>query len=514
MKKITPLFIFFTSLILSACNLDLSESGRDRLLLANHFVEQNKTPEMIEVTGRAVLGISRTALPVMPDNKKYVGSYTNNSLGTFSVNSDGSFSLTIPEGQYKFSIYCQSDDIPAVLYFKYEDTNFRTVSKSSHNFEFLLEPADGTGTVDLMLSVYDPAKIPCADAVWKDDSGTIHSVDISFSSGAGNHFYLTDSNISGAVDSGSYSVDFTFYSDSTKSKPVYRCTEVINVYANLSTTVWQANGTSIHFSGTSNVLYISEDTVAAMKNKVFYVSADGADGNSGTYFAPFKKFQDAIDRIKSLDPSGTEEYTVVIKGELNFIYTDSSNDDNDYAPIGTIAYCPKIVIKGDPVSGGVIKARNTWVFQINNGNIRLQDLTIDVDSIEDSGVFTDCIINFLRGTLELNNVTINRTAAAAIGSDIISTGDMVTIRGETKIGRTRIKALTSGSPLVFAGFVLADIKDTAYSYIIEFDKGLESITNTKVVSESIYNGQLKIFSETSDLSGSYYIDADGFLRTY
>ena len=535
MKKIFAVFFGLTYLFFTGCSQGSSVS-EGQLILLNEVKKESASSDLIKVTGRAVINCSeqndaafstsfnlsdsRSAVPDYSKlNIKFSGVYVSGGMSEFEINDDGTFSLYIPTGLYRFTINALDSSSVAKKYFTYSDTTDRTISVASHDFTFVLEPYQaGTGTVELPVSVYDKTKIPMAKAEWKQSDGTTVTETLDFTADLPARFYLSSTNASAQVSPGVYSVTFTFYSDASCTSSVYTCTEEINVFANMCTDKWTPNGTSVHFSGTPAVLYVSEELLKLKENRVFYVASGGSSTASGSYFEPFDYIQTAVDKIQSLDSNGTEEYTIIIKGTLNSIFDGSSVDDNEYASIGNYSYSPKITIKGDSVEGGIIQARNNGLFTINNGNIKIQNLTINVDSIETASYSYDkFLINCIGGNIELSNVTVNRTAAASAGTDIVTTSEMLTISNNTRLSRIKVKSTTgAGASAVMGGVTFTGITDNTIVYPVYFDRDYSELSSQGIVvisNPGLYYNQIKVCQQSGeeDSTSAYSIDASGKL---
>ncbi|MCR4948102.1 MAG: hypothetical protein K6A15_02995 [Treponema sp.] len=129
--------------------------------------------------------------------------------------------------------------------------------------------------------------------------------------------------ISTTATSGSYVVEFNFYSSA--SEILYSFTEAINVFDNLETDTWVRNGGTgsspylveeTDVSGTVTKCRITNAMVQAFRNTTLYVKYSGGNTNgTGTFFNPLQSIQGAIAKMydKDLDyriivmdsPSGT-----------------------------------------------------------------------------------------------------------------------------------------------------------------------------------------------------------------
>ena len=536
MKKIFAVLFGLTYLFFTGCSQGSSVS-EGQLILLNEVKKESASSDLIKVTGRAVINCSeqndaafstsfnlsdsRSAVPDYSKlNIKFSGVYVSGGMSEFEINDDGTFSLYIPTGLYRFTINAFDSSSAAKKYFTYSDTTDRTISAANHDLTFFLEPYQtGTGTVELPVSVYDKTKIPMAKAEWKQSDGTTVTETLDFTADLTAKFYLSSTNASAQVSPGVYSVTFKFYSDAACTSSAYTCTEEINVFANMCTDKWTPNGTSVHFSGTPAVLYVSEELLKLKENRVFYVASGGSSTASGSYFDPFDFIDTAVQKVEALDPNGIEEYTIIIKGTLDSIYYGSSSeDDNNLVYIGSVTICPRILIKGDSVAGGTILARNSTIFSITNGNVKLENLIINVSTIQ-PGVAEDCLISFLRGTLEFKDVTINRTTDAGKGFDVIDKGNVMSIIGDSKIGMTKICNNLENTNEI-SGFVLADLADNGYNYPVCFDlknAANESISyhdlilnGTKVISDTGgYESRIELYENDGETYFYGHINSDG-----
>ena len=129
--------------------------------------------------------------------------------------------------------------------------------------------------------------------------------------------------ISTTATSGSYVVEFNFYSSA--SEVLYSFTEAINVFDNLETDTWVRNGGTdsspylveeTGVSGTVTKCKITNAMVQAFRNTTLYVKYSGGNTNgTGTFFNPLQNIPGAIAKMydKDLDyriivmdsPSGT-----------------------------------------------------------------------------------------------------------------------------------------------------------------------------------------------------------------
>lgn len=129
------------------------------------------------------------------------------------------------------------------------------------------------------------------------------------------------------VDSGSYILRLEFYSELAGGGNLLFCTqETVNVFKNLTTDTWQGNSSYLN----GGKFAVSKEAVETFSMRTFFVqgssgsytpAAPASDDNSGTYFAPLRTVQAAVDKIEAINDS-VSSYTVMVDG--NF---DAEDDD-------------------------------------------------------------------------------------------------------------------------------------------------------------------------------------------
>lgn len=120
-----------------------------------------------------------------------------------------------------------------------------------------------------------------------------------------------------SISSGAHLIKFIFKQIDT-NYILYQFTETINVFDNLTTNKWVKNGNEPYFTISSSC-QITKECVDKFAQKTFYVdsnrqttdsSASNYTKESGTYFHPFVKVSDAVNRINA---GSAADYTIYVK---------------------------------------------------------------------------------------------------------------------------------------------------------------------------------------------------------
>ena len=273
---------------------------------------------------------------------------------------------------------------------------------------------------------------------------------------------------------------------------LYTFTETVNVFDNLTTNTWVKNGDEPYLTtnGGTTKCIITKECVDKFAQKTFYVdssrqttnsSASNYTTESGTYFNPFVKVSDAVNRINAGSAAdytiyvkdGTKEENITtnlnIKNNVNIeTYKNSVGDGLGNATLeyATIAGSTNAVaISANKVSITGIKFLNT-----SDSNTEKTGISVSASSsltmkrctverfIQDNPTFaaggililggasvdiTDCVISkntgyqgggiHNKGTLTLTDCTISGNTATNNGGGIYNTGTL-TFSGNCLIG--------------------------------------------------------------------------------
>lgn len=232
------------------------------------------------------------------------------------------------------------------------------------------------------------------------------------------------------IDSGTYILHLEFYSEEgCAGNLLFYAQETVNVFKNLTTDTWHGNSSYLK-DGTFTV---SKENVDTFSMTTFFVQGTGgtytpaaaaADSNSGTYFAPLRTVQAAVDKIESIN-DGTSSYTVMVDGNFTAEAKDVSwtSDGNEafvvIEPSKELSVTIRSISQDPPA---VLNANNTdaRVFFIGgNASVTLESLKVSKGSCIDNGGGIFC-----NGNLNLNYCTIEDNRAGGNGGGIFCSGDL------------------------------------------------------------------------------------------
>lgn len=299
------------------------------------------------------------------------------------------------------------------------------------------------------------------------------------------------------IPSDSYTVDIMFYKAETGKPDVllYYASQIINVYDNLTTKNWVKHGDEEFFQNAQNGNVIfkveSEMTQKFILTTIYIDSTTGNDSNRGTWAAPLKTFDKAIDLYNAdsnisvifistddINKTVTANKSVVIN---NSTLTIKKNPRSQTKPkivftgetLGQITTsCVKVAASTEvyindidfTAGTNLALAADGGAFEVS-GELSLTNVTISGFELTASGKNGAAIYVSSTGTLNLageNHITGNKNvsdAANPVESNIyLPDGKTISITGDlagSKIGITLEKQadLTPSTQIVFtSGF--------------------------------------------------------------
>lgn len=232
------------------------------------------------------------------------------------------------------------------------------------------------------------------------------------------------------IDSGTYILHLEFYSEADcAGNLLFYAQETVNVFKNLTTDTWRGNSSYLK-DGTFTV---SKENVDTFSMTTFFVqgtdgtytpAAAAADSNSGTYFAPLRTVQAAVDKIESLN-DGTSSYTVMVDGNFTAEDGDVRDPSSDWIaafvviePSNKLNVTIRGISKDSPAVLNVNS--NGRVFFIGgNASVTLEKLKVSNGSCIDNGGGIFC-----NGSLNLNYCSIENNRAGGNGGGILCYGNL------------------------------------------------------------------------------------------
>lgn len=442
----------------SSGGYDSDDNGKIYEIKGNLFVE-GSAPKILNKSENQFRGVSAE----LPGTIFYSVSAKNaeNPVKTYTAQVSGSvFSIKLSKGTWNITAegFSDAEKTLSVLkgrtFVSVEDENSVKAGISVK----MSPQTGGKGNISLSLEVENGSGIKSvlAELYKNGESSSVYSESLNFSS---NTAKIEQSDVS----SGVYVLSLKFYSElDCAGELFYAAQEIVNVFNNLTTDTWHGN--SVYFSGGKFVL--SKSAVESFKMNTFFVQgesettyspvASADDSNAGTYFAPLKTVQAAVDKINALN-SGTTEYTIFVDGTVT---ADSSGDYSannssfvNISPASTLNLTIKSLSSEKSVVDAGRNGQNAdssgWrVFYIGeNANVAFENITVTGGSLDSSGGGIYC-----DGNLILRNCTVNSNINYNDGNltleGAISVENSIKISAGLQIG---IKNLASLKTLKLSG---------------------------------------------------------------
>lgn len=264
------------------------------------------------------------------------------------------------------------------------------------NFELIYStnPEDGAGTTVLVVEF--PDVVRSVDYVLQKGTTRI-AVKLGANEVAAKTFQILQT----LADLGAYDLTIYFYDES--SMLVYRIDQVVNVYANLTTNIFDENAPYI--SGGKIVL--TKPLLDDFKNSTIYVNAQtGSDTNTGTQFNPVSTLSRAMDLVKN--NSSTTEFRIFLQSDVG----DAGYDGNGFIWDGT---GKKLTIASADGTVHTIRGLGRTFTVASNAELTVQDI-----NFEKIG-FT------VEGTVDMDNCIVDGGNIA--GGVYVKSGSMFTMKG-------------------------------------------------------------------------------------
>ena len=440
----------------SSLDYDSDDNGNLYEIKGNLLVD-GSSPKIMEKTGQ-----DRSASAKVPDGIFYSVSAKNaeNSEKTYTAEVDGStFLIKLSKGTWNITAEGFSDAEKTISVLKgsaevsVDDEN----SVKSGISVKMLPQTGGKGNISLSVEIESGSGIKSVSAELKKngESGSVYSENLNF---GGNAAKIEKSDVS----SGVYVLSLKFYSESDCAGELfYSAEEVVNVFNNLTTDSWQGN--SVYFNGGKFI--VSKSAVENFKMKTFFVQGESEttyspvsaadDSNAGTYFAPLKTVQSAVDKINSLN-DGNTDYTILVDGMVtaDTIYGNYSENNSSFvniSPASTLNLSIKSLSSEKAVIDGGRSSKSAdttgWrVFYIGSkANVAFENITITGGSLNDTGGGI-----YAEGNLSLKNCVVEKNKSNNFGGGISFSGKELLLENTSVVGN---KSSSSGGGICADGKV-------------------------------------------------------------
>lgn len=245
----------------------------------------------------------------------YKASETEASKKLLVATTYPSFDAKLQTGSWKLIVlsYTQAsyNTDSKVLIFKSETPVSVTLTDENPtaNIQLDLKVAqqNGNGTINLPVYVNSAQEIKLKCTLSKAGSTSIESDVITYSSASEKKLLIEN------VPCGNYTATLNFY-DSTQTNILYSCTENIAVYTALSTSKWYKTGNSTYFGTDAQGkvrIAITDTLIDDFAPRTFCVNQNVTTSGNGTFFAPYKTLDEAIEKVNASAASST--YNIYVK---------------------------------------------------------------------------------------------------------------------------------------------------------------------------------------------------------
>ena len=251
------------------------------------------------------------------------------------------------------------------------------------NFELIYStnPEDGAGTTELVVEFPDVVK--SVDYVLQKGTTRI-AVKLGANEVAAKTFKILQT----LADLGAYDLTIYFYDES--SMLVYRIDQVVNVYANLTTNIFDGNAPYI----SDGKIVLTKPLLDDFKNSTIYVNAQtGSDTNTGTQFDPVSTLSRAMDLVEK--NSSTTEFRIFLQSDVG----DAGYNGNGFIWDGT---GKKLTIAGADGTTRTVESLNCTFTVAASSELVTQSVNFQKLRFDVSG---DFVMN--GGKIRGNKATVN-----------------------------------------------------------------------------------------------------------
>nr|WP_318661120.1 hypothetical protein [uncultured Treponema sp.] len=514
LRKLVPFTaVFVISAFLFSCNniFDTQKKGTSEINYdgEGYVLKGTITKQDADSTEEVRAAVSDVAQIDLSDTQNYrYKIYLDDAEQNVSV-TNGEFSLSLNTGSNVVKVVVQNKrtSLEGQTYWVAVLQSEKTIDISNaapHSLseKFVLSPIqDGTteGHIDLSMSLTTNVNYVTATLL---DESKLTGWSRAFSSKVAectiesNVAKLCDSDQTNSMPfSGSYKVQLDFYDNATNKNILYSTEQIIEVYANLSTTKWR--DTTINSSTkpspvkSDGSFEITQSILDDFVNTTIYVDPqNGLDTNGGTYYGKFKTLQKAVDTavLRNNLKNSSEEFNIYLCGDVN---VGSSAFEIDLSGIDrkvtfNIKSNPnrsdtsvKYAIKGSStgISSALLKIKgkasnkttvNLCDIQLNGnknnatdqsgdkagGGLYCSNALVNIENCIISnnialcgiGIYIDdgCSVNLTGDTEIISNNNISDNTKG--GGVYIQSGSILCMSGNAVIGR---KSITNGLPASF-----------------------------------------------------------------
>lgn len=476
MKKSIFLILTLMTLLMTSCSNIIESSVKESNISEPESTEYG----YVNITGNIVLdgaypaSSDRTAFPVNPsltDLDIFTYAYNVADENDYVIGSSGSgitsYTIPIPVSSpnktYKIKVYAKKGSAD-YLYGESSDftisTSVRAVVK---NIELRSIQNSGQGSLKLVVGAPVATGINSARLIYyagDDRSNTPqfitadkNQLEYTFEKGS-----ISGNTVSNGIDSGSYLMDFEFYSETKcNGNLLYSFSQRVNIFNLQETNTWVKNGGEPYLEvsdNTSTQCLITATLINEFKLTEIFVdsTAAGYTNESGTFLNPCLSLSAAITKLQDKN----KDYKIYIKGSLSGrqeipdTLTDTSDGTYHAKSLTLIGYnglndsgIPQDSLDGGftlPTSDGVTLKINSSVPVI----IKNLMITGGNNGGDGGGIYST-------GKLTLDSGALVCSNTAACGGGIMNNGGELTINSGAVIAENTAYNTASDTNFIYGG---------------------------------------------------------------
>ena len=376
------LLISMFAILLNGCENSLTSEFSSKANEAKFYTITGN----IDVDAISAENSSRTGLPTIP-------SIDDNSINfSVSATKDGKtitgtvtrmqYSITLPKGSWTITVIGKKAEVKvlegSINVNPEEPTTQQTIT---------LKTIKNEGKGSLSLTITKDSGLSCGGV-----KATLYNNSSEIKNEEHLTFNDTDNRTKWDVTNlpvGTYEIKLEFYQTMTSANGtscenlLYSHYDTVNIFSNLTTDTWTGSGYN------NNSFELTQTMITSFAMTTFYVSNSGDDSKAGTYFAPFKTLQAAVNKVTEMNKvsssSENAPYRILLLSDIEDIYT------NDESLISINNYSnPELYLK-------ITSYQNASCFEIKgasgrrimnigkNANVTIENITLTGGNINDNG---------------------------------------------------------------------------------------------------------------------------------
>lgn len=339
MKKRPIFFVLLLSFLFISCENLLSPKdsynngdGKTYTITGDINIEGALPNELFNEN--STNSVARTGFPKVPNISDselnlYVSATNADSGSTIegTINAEKTqYSINLPKGQWTITVSGEKSDVVILKGSVTVELNDEYVVSNSETI--ILKPVKTTGGIGNL-------SLKLALSIGSFNCGGVKATLSSSEESKTEYFSFTDSNGNPAseidlefsdISSGTYSFDLVFYESMISNETddyeceniIYILNDTVNIFDGLTTNEWSGIG----YSEDKTTFTLTQEMITSFAMTTFYVDAvSGNDDYEGTFFAPFRSIQSALDKIEvmnvSIRSSESAPYRILLKSDVS-----------------------------------------------------------------------------------------------------------------------------------------------------------------------------------------------------